>query len=273
MGPGTWRVTVIFSCCSYPTGLPALSALSNTTDTEALVTPACPCLYTSSCRLFTLTCAAAPAASSPPAHHRGTARMYHAGPSTVRPPAAAALLSDPTLPSAGHPARVLPPEGSTPLLLMVAAGAAGAAPPKGAHGPPRQLPDGRLPQLHRCWTGCGHTRSQADSCCCLTATHPQACCAGAKAATRFPARRLTHWVELQMQAKAEMVEPPGFGVHGCGSLGQKFQAGATGKPTWARLVIPSTKHIESRMLDFPVPFSPVMALKHGSKSETSVRRA
>lgn len=31
--------------------------------------------------------------------------------------------------------------------------------------------------------------------------------------------------------------------------------------TWERLVIPRTKHMESRMFDFPLPFSPVMALK------------
>ncbi len=35
--------------------------------------------------------------------------------------------------------------------------------------------------------------------------------------------------------------------------------------TCARLVMPSTKQIESRMLDFPLPFRPVMALNLGSK--------
>lgn len=38
----TWRVTVMESCWSYPTGLPAFSLLSNTTETEALVMPASP---------------------------------------------------------------------------------------------------------------------------------------------------------------------------------------------------------------------------------------
>ncbi len=38
-----------------------------------------------------------------------------------------------------------------------------------------------------------------------------------------------------------------------------------------RLVIPSTKQIESRMLDFPDPLRPVMALKDASKPETCVR--
>lgn len=31
--------------------------------------------------------------------------------------------------------------------------------------------------------------------------------------------------------------------------------------TWERLVIPSTKQMESSMFDFPDPFKPVMALK------------
>ena len=35
--------------------------------------------------------------------------------------------------------------------------------------------------------------------------------------------------------------------------------------TCERLVIPKTKHIESRMLDLPDPFRPVIALKWGSK--------
>ena len=35
--------------------------------------------------------------------------------------------------------------------------------------------------------------------------------------------------------------------------------------TCARLVMPSTKHMESKMLDFPLPFRPVMALNLGSK--------
>ena len=34
--------------------------------------------------------------------------------------------------------------------------------------------------------------------------------------------------------------------------------------TWDRLVIPRTKQMESRMLDFPDPLRPVMALKWGS---------
>ena len=45
-----WRVTVIWSQCSYPTGERARSELLNTMETEAFVTPAWPCLYTSSCR-------------------------------------------------------------------------------------------------------------------------------------------------------------------------------------------------------------------------------
>ena len=48
-------VTVISSRWSYPTGLFSLSELSNTIDTVALVTPAWPCLYTSSWRLFART--------------------------------------------------------------------------------------------------------------------------------------------------------------------------------------------------------------------------
>lgn len=37
--------------------------------------------------------------------------------------------------------------------------------------------------------------------------------------------------------------------------------------------MPSTKQMESRMLDFPEPLSPVMALKDGSKPDTTVRVA
>ena len=44
-------VTVIRSQCSYPTGERLRSSLLNVTLTLALVTPACPCLYTSSCKL------------------------------------------------------------------------------------------------------------------------------------------------------------------------------------------------------------------------------
>jgi hypothetical protein len=40
--------------------------------------------------------------------------------------------------------------------------------------------------------------------------------------------------------------------------------------TCCRLVIPSTKQMESKMFDFPEPFSPVMALKNGSKFGTTV---
>jgi len=43
--------------------------------------------------------------------------------------------------------------------------------------------------------------------------------------------------------------------------------------TWVRLVIPSTKQIESRMFDFPEPFSPVIALNSGSNWSTTVRLA
>lgn len=35
--------------------------------------------------------------------------------------------------------------------------------------------------------------------------------------------------------------------------------------------MPSTKHIESRILDFPLPFKPVIALNDGSKSRIIVR--
>jgi hypothetical protein len=52
----TWRQMVISAYCSYPTGDVSASLLSNTMVTEAFVTPACPCLYTSSCRLPTRTC-------------------------------------------------------------------------------------------------------------------------------------------------------------------------------------------------------------------------
>ena len=44
-------VTVIRSQCSYPPGERLRSSLLNVTLTLALVTPACPCLYTSSCKL------------------------------------------------------------------------------------------------------------------------------------------------------------------------------------------------------------------------------
>ncbi|MDB9925088.1 hypothetical protein OAD67_02380 [bacterium] len=43
--------------------------------------------------------------------------------------------------------------------------------------------------------------------------------------------------------------------------------------TWLKFVIPSTKQMESRILDFPEPFNPVMALKSGSKEGTTVRCA
>lgn len=36
-------------------------------------------------------------------------------------------------------------------------------------------------------------------------------------------------------------------------------------------VIPKTKHIASKMFDFPEPFSPVMALKEGSHPVICVR--
>ena len=36
-------------------------------------------------------------------------------------------------------------------------------------------------------------------------------------------------------------------------------------------MMPSTKQMPSRMLDFPDPFSPVMALNCGSKLDTTVR--
>lgn len=46
---------------------------------------------------------------------------------------------------------------------------------------------------------------------------------------------------------------------------------------WARtvdiLVIPKTKQMESRMLDFPLPFRPVMELKLSSLCEVSWRYA
>ncbi len=46
-------------------GLLALSSLLNIIETEALVTPACPFLYTSSCRLPTRTCGMQGAAVTP----------------------------------------------------------------------------------------------------------------------------------------------------------------------------------------------------------------
>ena len=45
---------MIVSQFSNPTGLDFLSVLSKTIETEALVTPACPNLYISSCKEFTL---------------------------------------------------------------------------------------------------------------------------------------------------------------------------------------------------------------------------
>ena len=41
--------------------------------------------------------------------------------------------------------------------------------------------------------------------------------------------------------------------------------------TRERLLIPSTKQIESRMLDLPDPFSPVIAVNWESKGPTVVR--
>ena len=43
--------------------------------------------------------------------------------------------------------------------------------------------------------------------------------------------------------------------------------------TCCKLVIPMTKQMESRMLDFPEPLNPVMALNTGSKLVTVVRVA
>ena len=43
--------------------------------------------------------------------------------------------------------------------------------------------------------------------------------------------------------------------------------------TCDRFVIPSTKHMASRMLLFPEPFKPVMALNRGSNAGTTVRCA
>lgn len=39
------------------------------------------------------------------------------------------------------------------------------------------------------------------------------------------------------------------------------------------LVMPSTKHIESRMFDLPDPLRPVIALNVGSQPEITVRTA
>lgn len=43
--------------------------------------------------------------------------------------------------------------------------------------------------------------------------------------------------------------------------------------TWDRLEIPRTKQIASRMLDLPLPLSPVIALNSGSNPDTTVRLA
>lgn len=50
-------------------------------------------------------------------------------------------------------------------------------------------------------------------------------------------------------------------------------------PTWRfcaltvlMLVIPRTKHIESRMLDFPLPFRPVIELKLSSLARCQLER-
>lgn len=40
--------------------------------------------------------------------------------------------------------------------------------------------------------------------------------------------------------------------------------------TWDKLVIPNRKQMESKMLDFPLPFSPVIALNSGSNPIISV---
>lgn len=43
--------------------------------------------------------------------------------------------------------------------------------------------------------------------------------------------------------------------------------------TCERFLMPMTKQMESRMLDLPVPFSPVMALNVGSKLDSETRCA
>jgi len=43
--------------------------------------------------------------------------------------------------------------------------------------------------------------------------------------------------------------------------------------TCVRLLMPSTKQIASKMLLFPLPLRPVMALNSGSKPDTTVRCA
>ena len=57
----------------------------------------------------------------------------------------------------------------------------------------------------------------------------------------------------------------------CGNLTRA--AGGEGAHTCVRLVMPSTKQMESKMLDFPEPFRPVMALNCVSKPDTTVRLA
>lgn len=49
--------------------------------------------------------------------------------------------------------------------------------------------------------------------------------------------------------------------------------GAADPHTCASVLSPMTKQMESRMLDFPVPLSPVMALKQGSKLGSVTREA
>ena len=70
-----------------------------------------------------------------------------------------------------------------------------------------------------------------------------------------------------MSTKLSAAEPGGR--HG--AL-RALRAGQAGRAC-DRLVIPSTKQMESRMLDLPLPFRPVIALKKGSNAGTVTRVA
>ena len=59
----------------------------------------------------------------------------------------------------------------------------------------------------------------------------------------------------------------------CVGLDRGMTTHVVSPATWERLVMPSKKQMASKMLLFPLPFSPVMALKSGSNPSISVRCA
>ena len=68
-----------------------------------------------------------------------------------------------------------------------------------------------------------------------------------------------------MKSLLQAALPEGL-VHRSGlSRWQSERGHWLGRCTWARFVMPKTKQMESKILDLPLPFKPVMALKNGSK--------